>query len=192
MDDASGRTPPARERILQAADQLFYANGINSTGVDGVIEAAGVARMTFYKHFKGKDGLILAYLDGREVRWQALLDRCITQAGDDPRARLLAVFDALREWATSQTRYRGCSFVNAMAELADPDHPARTVVTSYKRSLRDRIFELAQATGVADPGLLTDQLLLVYEGAISNRTFGNVDDACDKARTTARQLIAMA
>ncbi|MBX6768095.1 MAG: TetR/AcrR family transcriptional regulator, partial [Actinomadura rubrobrunea] len=150
--------------MLQAADRLFYADGINATGVDGVIEAAGVARMTFYKHFKGKDGLILAYLNGREVRWQALLDRCVRDAGDDPRTRLLAVFDALKEWASSQSRYRGCSFVNAMAELADPDHPARTLVTSYKRALRDRIFELAQATGAADPELLTDQLLLLYEG----------------------------
>ncbi|MGK5554679.1 TetR/AcrR family transcriptional regulator [Actinomadura kijaniata] len=184
--------PPARRRILDAADRLFYLNGINSTGVDAVIEQAQVARMTFYKHFGGKEALILAYLSGRETRWQTLLERSIERAGEDPRARLLAVFDALRSWATSETRFRGCSFVNAMAELADPDHSARAVITSYKGALRDRVLELAREAGAADPELLTDQLLLVYEGAISNHSLGNVDDAVDKAHFTAEQLIAAA
>ncbi|WP_018653160.1 TetR/AcrR family transcriptional regulator [Actinomadura flavalba] len=181
-----------RRRILNAADDLFYTQGINATGVDRVIDTAGVARMTFYKHFGSKENLILAYLEGREVRWQARLDQCVKDAGDDPGARLLAVFDALRGWATSFSRFRGCSFVNAMAELADPDHPARTLVTSYKRDLRDTVRALAGATTAADPDLLTDQLLLVYEGAISTHSLGTVEDAVDRAHTTARHLIAAA
>ncbi|WP_019629894.1 TetR/AcrR family transcriptional regulator [Actinomadura atramentaria] len=183
---------PARDRILDAADRLFYGNGINATGVDAVIEEAGVARMTFYKHFGGKEGLILAYLGGRETRWQALLDQTVQDAGDDPDARLLAVFAALRTWARSLSRFRGCSFVNAMAELADAEHPARALVTSYKRGLRRTVLDLARATDAADPELLTDQLLLVYEGAISTFALGTVDDAVDRAYATARQLIAAA
>jgi AcrR family transcriptional regulator len=182
-------TSSARHRILDAADRLFYVNGINATGVDAVIDSAKVARMTFYKHFGGKEGLILAYLDGRDVRWRGMLERAITAAGDDPSARLLAVFDALRSWAVSETRFRGCSFANAMAELADPGHPAREVVTSLKKALRDRMLDLAEATGTADPGLLVDRLLFVYEGAIVNHALGNVEDAMDKAHATARLLI---
>ncbi|MFC4906074.1 TetR/AcrR family transcriptional regulator [Actinomadura gamaensis] len=182
-------TPPARRRILDAADELFYARGINSTGVDAVIEAAGVARMTFYKHFGGKQALIMAYLEGRETRWQLRLQRAIDDAGDDPRARLLAVFDALKGWAESQSRFRGCSFVNALAELAEPDHPARAVVHAYKAALRDCVEQLARESGAADPGLLTDQLLLVYEGAISTNSLRNVEAAVDKAHFTAQQLI---
>ncbi|RFU40296.1 TetR/AcrR family transcriptional regulator [Actinomadura logoneensis] len=186
---ADDTTPPARRRILDAADELFYAHGINSTGVDAVIETAGVARMTFYKHFGGKQALIMAYLEGRETRWQLRLQRAIDAAGDDPRARLLAVFDALSEWARSQSRFRGCSFVNALAELAEPDHPARAVVQAYKSALRDCVLQLAQESGAPDPALLTDQLLLVYEGAISTNALGNVEDAVDKAHFTAEQLI---
>jgi AcrR family transcriptional regulator len=182
-------TSSARRRILDAADRLFYVNGINATGVDAVIDSAKVARMTFYKHFGGKEGLILAYLDGRDVRWRGTLERAIETAGDDPSARLLAVFDALRSWAVSESRFRGCSFANAMAELADPGHPAREFVTSRKKVLRDRMLDLAQATGTTDPGLLVDRLLFVYEGAIANHAFGNVTDAVDKAHATAWLLI---
>ncbi|MBC6461350.1 TetR/AcrR family transcriptional regulator [Actinomadura sp. HBU206391] len=182
-------TSPARNRILDAADRLFYLNGINATGIDAVIDSAQVARMTFYKHFGGKEGLILAYLDGRDVRWRATLERALEAAGDDPSARLLAVFDALRTWATSESRFRGCSFANAMAELADPGHPARELVTSRKKALRDRMLGLARATGAADPVLLVDRLLFVYEGVIANHALGNVTDAMDKAHATARLLI---
>ncbi|WP_026415237.1 TetR/AcrR family transcriptional regulator [Actinomadura oligospora] len=186
---ADDSKPPARRRILDAADELFYEHGINSTGVDAVIEAAGVARMTFYKHFGGKQALIMAYLEGRETRWQFRLQRAIDAAGEDPRARLLAVFDALKGWAASESRFRGCSFVNALAELAEPDHPARAVVHAYKAALRDCVFQLAEESGTPDPELLTDQLLLVYEGAISTGSLGTVEDAVEKAHFTAEQLI---
>ncbi|MEV5568934.1 TetR/AcrR family transcriptional regulator [Spirillospora sp. NPDC052269] len=185
---ADDSKPPARRRILDAADELFYEHGINSTGVDAVIESAGVARMTFYKHFGGKQALIIAYLEGRETRWQLRLQRAI-DAADDPRGRLLAVFDALSGWAGSESRFRGCSFVNALAELAEPNHPARAIVHAYKAALRDCVFQLAEESGTPDPELLTDQLLLVYEGAISTNSLGNVEEAFGKAHFTAEQLI---
>lgn len=186
---ADDSKPPARRRILDAADELFYEHGINSTGVDAVIESAGVARMTFYKHFGGKQALIIAYLEGRETRWQLRLQRAIDAAGDDPRARLVAVFDALSGWAASESRFRGCSFVNALAELAEPNHPARAVVHAYKAALRDCVHQLAEEGRAPDPELLTDQLLLVYEGAISTNSLGNVEAAFDKAHFTAQQLV---
>ncbi|MFF9350154.1 TetR/AcrR family transcriptional regulator [Streptomyces sp. NPDC014734] len=134
----------------------------------------------------------LAYIDGRQARWRLTLDQCIEEAGDDPRARLLAVFDALRAWADSQPGFRSFSFTHAMVELAGPQHPARTVLTANKQALRRQMLELAEATGTPDPGLLTDQLLLIYEGAIANHALGTVDRPADRAHATARQIIAAA
>lgn len=180
--------PQARQRLLDAADRLFYAHGINATGVDAVIEAADVARMTFYKHFGGKDGLIAAYLEGRDMRWRVTWEDAIIAAGDDPRARLLAVFDALEPWAVEPC-YRGCSFANAAAELADHDHPARRVVSAHKQAMRQRLTELAHAAGFADPERVVAQLLMLVEGAITTTALGTVDKAPETAHATAQQLL---
>ncbi|ARF58361.1 hypothetical protein [Streptomyces gilvosporeus] len=134
----------------------------------------------------------LAYVDGRQIRWRLALEQCINEAGTDPRARLLAIFDALRSCAASQQGLRSFSFTHAITELAGPQDPVRAMVTTHKETLRQQMLELSEATGTPDPDLLTDQLLLVYEGAIANHAFGNVDNATDKAHTTARQLIAAA
>lgn len=173
---------------MDAADKLFYTHGINATGVDAIIETAGVARMSFYNHFRGKDALVAAYLEGRDIRWRTTLEQHIGAAGDDPRAQLLAVFDALREWHTDP-RFRGCSFANATAELADAAHPARAIVAAHKTALRDRMTGLAHATGHADPDRLVDQLLILFEGATTTQALGTVTDAVETARTTARALV---
>lgn len=183
-----GPRPAARRRLLDAADELFYTHGINATGVDSVIAAADVARMTFYRHFRGKDDLVAAYLEGRDLRWRATMEDAITAAGDDPRARLLAVFDALRIWH-SDPRFRGCSFANAVAELSATEHPARAVVSSHKQALRDHLSESAHATSHHDPDLLVDQLMMLFEGATTTQALGTVSNAVDKAHTTAERLI---
>lgn len=179
---------PARRRLLDAADQLFYTHGINATGVDRVIEAADVARMTFYRHFRGKDDLVAAYLEGRDLRWRATLEDAINEAEDGPRAQLLAIFDALATWHRDP-RFRGCSFANAASELSDPGHPARAVVTTHKHYLRQRMTELAHATTHPDPDLLVDQLTLLFEGATTTQALDTVADAVDKAHTTAQHLL---
>lgn len=182
--------PPhsARQRLLNAADELFYTHGINATGVDAVITAADVARMTFYRHFHGKDDLVTAYLEGRDVRWRATLEDAITNAGDDPRARLLAFFDALKTWH-ADPRFRGCSFANAAAELSAPDHPARAVVTAHKHAVRHRMTEIADNVPHTAPHLLVDQLMMLFEGATTTHALGTVTHAVDKARMTAAQLV---
>ncbi|MFJ6461361.1 TetR/AcrR family transcriptional regulator [Streptomyces sp. NPDC091387] len=188
MDNVKIDARSARSRLLDAADQLFYAHGINATGVDAVIEAAQVARMTFYRHFGGKDALVAAYLQARDARWRATMEECVSAAGDDPDARLLAVFDALRLWH-ADPRFRGCSFANAAAELTAPDHPARAVVTAHKQALRVRITALARATGHPAPDRLVNQLLLLFEGATTTQALGTVSNAADEARAIAKDLI---
>ncbi|MFJ2706436.1 TetR/AcrR family transcriptional regulator [Streptomyces sp. NPDC087428] len=188
MDNVTIDARSARSRLLDAADQLFYAHGINATGVDAVIEAAQVARMTFYRHFGGKDALVAAYLQARDTRWRATMEECISAAGDDPDARLLAVFDALRLWH-GDPRFRGCSFANAAAELTAPGHPARAVVTDHKQALRARVTTLARATGHPAPARLVNQLLLLFEGATTTQALGTVSNAVDEARAIAKDLI---
>ncbi|GAA3491656.1 hypothetical protein GCM10018987_57390 [Streptomyces cremeus] len=137
---------------------------------------------------------LLAYLDGRQTRWRIILDAAVDAAGDDPRARLLAVFDALREWAcgSSVDGFRSNAFIQAQYESDHPHGVVRAVVAQHKRTLRDRMLALAEATGTPDPGLLVDQLLLVYEGSTVNHSLGTVAEAAAKAHRTARQLIAAA
>lgn len=191
MSEPADRKRPARSarrRLLDAAEELFYTEGINTTGVNAVIAAADVARMTFYHHFHGKDELVAAYLEGRDIRWRTTMEHVLSDAGDDPRARLLAVFDALRIWH-EDPRYRGCSFANAAAELSDAGHPARAVVRAHKDALRARMSDLARAAGRTDPDLLVDQLLMLFEGATTTQALGTVSGAVDKARATAEQLI---
>ena len=187
-DNDEGPRPSARHRLLDAADRLFYTHGINATGVDAIIDAAGVARMSFYNHFRGKDALVAAYLEGRDIGWRATLEEQIAGAGDEPRDQLLAVFDALRIWHTDP-RFRGCSFANATAELADPGHPARAIVTDHKTALRERMTGRAHATGHPGPARLVDQLLILFEGATTTLALGTVTDAVATAHTTARALI---
>lgn len=178
-----------RQRLLDAADQLFYEHGINATGVDAVIAAAQVARMTFYNHFGSKDGLIAAYLKDRDLRWRDTLEEAIDAAGDDPIARVLAVFDALEEWV-NDTRFRGCSFVNAAAELSEHDHPARGVVAAHKRALHERLLSLLKSTGISDADELNDELLLLFEGAITTTALDTVPEAVSRARAMAEQRLA--
>lgn len=192
MRSATAPQPqPARARLLAAADDLFYAHSINATGVDALIAAADVARMTFYRHFRSKDDLIAAYLHARDARWRATVDQAVTSAGDDPSDQLLAVFDALHTWHTDP-QFRGCSFANAAAELSDMDHPARAVITAHKRALRDRMHMLATSTTHPTPDLLVDQLMMLYEGATTTQALGEVDDAARKARATAQTLLHIA
>ncbi|MCX5206574.1 hypothetical protein OG897_34860 [Streptomyces sp. NBC_00237] len=135
----------------------------------------------------------LAYLDGRQTRWRLILDAAVEAAGGDPRARLLAVFDALREWAGSASDgFRSNAFVQAQYESDHPDGVVRAVIAQHKRTLRGRMLALAEATGTPDPALLVDQLLLVYEGSVVNHSLGTVAESADKAHRTARQLIAAA
>lgn len=181
--------PSPRQRLLAAADQLFYTRGINATGVDAVIAEADVARMTLYKHFGGKAGLVATYLEERDARWRADLEDAIAAAGRDPVARLLAVFDALALWV-SEPRFRGCSFINATAEVADDDHPARQVALRHKRALRARMSELVADADFAQPDYVVDQFMLLFEGAVTTAAVHTVEDAVGRARATAKRLCA--
>src|SRR5258708_23437189 len=111
MATTTAKRPSARERLLAASDELFYRDGVHSTGIDAIIERAGVAKGSLYYIFGGKDQLVAAYLRGRLERWQLAIEAAQGGAGD-PDAKILAVFDAIAHYV-SQPEVRGCPFHNA-------------------------------------------------------------------------------
>lgn len=176
----------ARERLLAAADELFYDGGIHTVGIDRVIEHAGVAKASLYDCFGSKDELIRAYLAARSgVRRSRIEARLATLA--DPRERLLAVFDVMGE-LIAEPGYRGCAFVRASAE-SKAGSSVKTVCDDYRTWLRTLFTDLAREAGAPDPVALASQLVLLYDGtSISAQMDGN-PGAAQAARQTAALVL---
>jgi len=185
--------PPTltRSRILDAAARLFYRRGIRTVSVDQVAEAASVTKVTVYKHFRSKDNLIASCLHMLDDRFFAWFAAQVEAGGADPEARLLAVFDVLDRWF-HQRGFRGCAFINAAVELADPLHPAHRAVLAHKDRVRVYFRQLAGAAGVADPGAISEQWMLLSEGATVTALVEDDRDAARRARTAAEALLAAA
>ena len=179
---------PARDRLIAAADELFSRDGIAATPVDEAIRRAGVATATLYHHFDGKDALVAAYLHDRHARWMRRWDAHVAAAPDDA-GRLLAIFDALDEWAREGGAARGCAFVDAAAEISDRDHPAWQEIAAHKADLRRRLTDLAEAAGHRDAEALADRLVLLYEGALSALLVGHVEEPIAQSRAIAEALM---
>ena len=176
-----------RERLLLAAEELFYSQGIASTGVDAVIERAGVSTGSLYKNFGGKDALVAAYLRERDLRWRAHWETCIAEC-HDPVDRVLAIFTALSRWAPPTPADRGCAHLAAAVQLAE-GHPAIQAALEHKDHLRRRLTELCADAGVADAEEVACDIALIYEGANNLRV---IDPECDPfghARRLARRCL---
>ena len=157
------RIPP-RARLLAAAGELFYRQGIRAVGVETIAEAAGTNKMTLYRHFASKDELVAEYL--RQTAKQA--DNCwgrYRQAHpDDPLAQVRAWLAEMADHL-SDTDSRGCALANAAVELPEKDHPARRVIEEFKTAQRQRLIDLCRDAGLGEPDLLADELHLLLEGA---------------------------
>lgn len=154
--------PSARERLLAAADELFYEEGVHTVGIDRVIERAGVAKASLYNTFGSKEALIRAYLEKRQAKVASRIARHVERY-ETPRERLLAVFEAQAEMFAEPT-YRGCAFVAASAE-AQPGDQIEQASAAYRGWLRQLLTDLAEAAGASDPAMLARQLQLLYDGA---------------------------
>jgi len=188
-DPATARRPSARERLLDAADELFYEEGIHIVGIDRVIEKAGVAKASLYSTFGSKDELVRAYLTRRYERRRARIEQWVNRY-DDPRDRLLAVFDALGEFI-AQPGYHGCAFANATAE-SSRGSVAEQVTQEYRGWTRAMFTDLARDTGAADPATLGAQLHLLYDGVNWAARIDRDPDAAGRAKAAAGTLLAAA
>jgi AcrR family transcriptional regulator len=183
----SARRPSARERLLAAADELFYAEGVHTVGIDRIIERAGVAKASLYSSFGNKEGLVRAYLEHRhQLRRQRLmagLERFPT-----PRDRLLGVFDVLAD-VTGTPGFRGCAFYNASAESVAEGGAVEQVSNANRAWTRGLFTELARDADVADPAALADQLMILYDGASVGARMDKQVGAASLARIVAAQLL---
>jgi AcrR family transcriptional regulator len=155
---------PPRERILAAARELFYRDGIRAVGVDAVAAAAGTNKMTLYRHFSSKDALVAAYLRQLAAEGDSLWQEVRAEAPDDPQAQLVALMRRVSQFS-DECSGRGCAFANAAIELAERDHPAMRIIEEHKSLGRERLVHLCQQAGYAQPGRLADELFLLIEGA---------------------------
>ena len=179
-------TTPARERLLAAADRLFYEEGVNTVGIDRVIEEAGVAKATLYSTFGSKEGLVVAYLRGRLERRQQRTTQTLAKIRS-PRERILAVFDVLDSFIR-EPGYNGCAFMNASAE----SHPGSAVqqAADESRAWTLSLFvELAREIGVVDPQALALQLRLLYDGVLVSSRMDRDPEAALTAKATAATLV---
>jgi AcrR family transcriptional regulator len=179
-------TSRGRERVLEAAYDLFSRGGVSSVGVDAVVAEAGVAKMTLYRHFASKEDLALAFLELREERWtHAWLRAEIERRASDPRERLLAIFDVFGEWF-ERDDFEGCAFVSILLQLTDPTDEIRAAAIRYLANIRTLVAELAEEAGIEDTDGFARKWHILMKGSIVSATEGDRD-----AAARARQLGAL-
>ena len=181
----------ARRRIVETAERLFYAEGVRAVGIDRIIAEAEVAKMTLYNHFSSKDDLILAVLKHREEIFDESLRSAIERHVASGMDRLRAFFAALREWFESPG-FRGCAFINAAVELADPKHPASRFASQHKCRFREMLEGIITETAGRKSASLAPAIAVLVEGAIVTAVMERLPDAADVARDAALLLLSKA
>ncbi|MBW8714540.1 MAG: TetR/AcrR family transcriptional regulator [Variovorax paradoxus] len=194
MDISTVASLPARERILLTAHDLFYADGIRATGIDRVIAASGVTKVTFYRHFPSKDDLVRAFLDHRHARWMAWFVDALGRRGAHERAgnagALLLLADAMAEWF-ADAAFRGCAFINAVAEVGGSVEGAAERAREHKREMVEVIAGLLPAALPARMALAQAAALGV-DGAIVKAQMGGAALAREAVDDLRRLLEALA
>jgi AcrR family transcriptional regulator len=188
VTESPAKKPSARERLLRASDELFYNEGIHTVGIDRVLEKAQVAKGSLYYNFAGgKDELVSEYLAGRHAAWEKVIDDGMESAGPEPRDRLLSIFDSL-EILFARPDYRGCAFVNAVAE-AEPGGVEEAASEKFRDWLHGLIGGLVAELGVDDSSWVTQQLVILYDGATTTAQMDKQVSAARAAKRMAALII---
>src|ERR1700749_668125 len=188
ISDAGTPVASARERILNAAYELFSRRGIRAVGTEDVIEGAGVAQATLYRHFATKNDLVMAVLQRREELWtHGLIEEQSRQRGGTPEEQLLAIFDVMHDWFQLRDGFEGCSFINVLLELG-ADHPAGQACVAHIDRVRDIVRTRAAAAGLTDVEDFASSWHILMKGAIILAAVGDRDAAL-RAQKMARSLI---
>ena len=154
-----------RERLIEAASELFYANGLRAVSVDKVIDRAGTTKVTFYRHFQSKDDLIVAYLESRAELERNGVDAAIAHGDGDVDASLRLMSEHTGT-AACAPGFRGCPFINAAAEYPDPDSTVRKVVDTHRDWWTSAFERLVAPLGLAGPAAVADDLMLLRDGVM--------------------------
>lgn len=175
----------ARDRLIETAERLFYAEGVRAVGVERILTESGVGRASLYRHFPGKDDLVVAVLEHRDRDWREWLAKRVEAHGGGP----LAVFDALAE-RFEQADFRGCAFINTMVEAADPDSPAHRVAAEHKERVVGYVAGLLRTAGRPDPEGLARQFAMLMDGAIVTALRERSPEPARRGRAVANALLA--
>lgn len=188
MGDVSSLKP--RERILDAARDLFRKHGIRSVGVDAIASAADSNKMTLYRHFGSKDDLIVACLKAATCEWDGFWDRLTARNPGNPRAQLDDWIDQVAD-GISNGGDCNCEILSAAFQLMPDDGSALKVINDFKAKQRERLAQICKAAGIADYELLTTTLVLLIEGARSNRQSAGAQGLSAQFATVAHATVKM-
>jgi AcrR family transcriptional regulator len=182
-------TSDARQRILDTADRLFYAEGVRAVGIDRIIAESGAAKMTLYSHFRSKDDLILAVLQYREGQFMDWFGRAMARQVGEGMDRLGALFAALKEWFETPT-FRGCAFINASVELADAEHAGSVYARQHKERFLAFLLKLIEESLGGAAAKLAPAIALLIEGAIVTAVIQGSSRPAEVARDAAFRLVS--
>lgn len=178
----------ARQRIIDAASELFYQNGIRATGIATIISHAGVARATFFHHFPAKNDLVIAWLQQPASRWFDRMRTELDTKTESPAKRLLRFFDLLGEWF-AQDDFRGCPFQNVAAEIPEPAHALRQATHDYTLEIQQYLRRTADDAGLSSPAQIAEQLQLLVQGAIATAVATRSPETARVARAAAKRIL---
>jgi AcrR family transcriptional regulator len=173
-----------RDRLLDAADRLFYREGVGAVGIDRILGEAGAAKASLYQHFGSKDQLVASYLERRTVEARAHIEAYL--AGTPPSQRVLKFFDWVVAWAESKD-FRGCPLQHTVSELTDAAHPARVIAHGQREWFAERFLEWTKAAGVKDAKATARALMVLFDGAVAGSEVDGPQRASD-ARWMAKKL----
>ncbi|KOU11648.1 MULTISPECIES: TetR/AcrR family transcriptional regulator [Streptomyces] len=179
---------PPRERILDAAEELFQREGIQRVGVQAIAERAETTKMAIYRHFETKDALVAEWLRILAAEYQAAFDRVEAEHPGRPREQILGLARFIADGLPSLS-YRGCPFINSLAELPDRSHPARQVIEEHKSRQTRRLVGMCTEAGLPDPEQVAAQITFVLEGAQVSTQNGSVDRAGERLMRIVEALV---
>ncbi|MEU7202370.1 helix-turn-helix domain-containing protein [Streptomyces sp. NPDC045470] len=185
--DRVAKLPP-RERILDAAEELFQREGIRRVGVQAIAERARTTKMAIYRHFETKDALVAEWLRIVAADYQAAFDRVEAEHPGRPREQILALARFIAEGLPALS-YRGCPFINSLAELPDRSDPARQVIEQHKARQTRRLVGMCAAAGLPDPEQTAAEITFVLEGAQVSMQNGSIDQVGDRLLRTVEGII---
>ncbi|MFF0627291.1 TetR/AcrR family transcriptional regulator [Streptomyces sp. NPDC004296] len=176
--DRVAKLPP-RERILDAAEELFQSEGIQRVGVQAIAERARTTKMAIYRHFETKDALVAEWLRIVAADYQAAFDRVEAAYPDRPEEQILGLARFIAEGLPTLS-HRGCPFINSLAELPDRSHPARQVIERHKAHQTRRLVGMCAGAQLADPEQAAAEITFALEGAQVSTQNGSIDQAGDR------------
>jgi len=162
---------PAKGRILETANQFFYQDGILNVGVDRIIAQSSVTKATFYKHYRSKDNLILEYVRSRRAAVEAQV-LSIVEGAASPQDAVLVLLEGVAAELTKND-FRGCPFLNVVAEIPDPAHPVRVLIAEHRDWYNEALYELMRSANHPFPGDAADELMLAKDGALAGGYAGD-------------------